>query len=134
LKLQALVQIAENEVPAWETITLRLRPARGGGAREGGATVLSVKESGAWPRFATTQLSLDPFTGKILRREAFADYTRGSRVRSWLRFLHTGEALGWPGQLLVATASLGALLLAWTGFALAWRRLSRRLSAAAGSS
>jgi uncharacterized iron-regulated membrane protein len=39
-----------------------------------------------------------------------------------MRFLHTGEALGWPGKLLAALASLGGAFLVWTGFALAWRR------------
>jgi uncharacterized iron-regulated membrane protein len=140
LPLEALVRSAGEQVPAWRTITLRLRapaaqeqaarPRRreGGGAQ---ATVLSVKETRAWPRFATTQLSLDPFTGKVLRKESYADYTRGRRIRTWMRFLHTGEALGWPGQVAAATASLGSVLLAWTGFALAWRRFFRRKVAAA---
>ena len=42
----------------------------------------------------------------------------------WLRFLHTGEALGWPGQLVAGIASLGGVMLVWTGLALAVRRLA----------
>ena len=53
------------------------------------------------------QLSLDPFTGQVLRGRGYAGYTPARKVRSWLRFLHTGEALGWPGQLAAALASLG---------------------------
>ena len=69
---------------------------------------------------------MDPFTGKVLRREGYGDFNQARRVRFWLRFLHTGEALGWPGQLAAGLVSLGATLLVWTGFALAWRRLLRR--------
>jgi uncharacterized iron-regulated membrane protein len=39
-----------------------------------------------------------------------------------MRFLHTGEALGWPGQLLAGLFSLFSVVLVYTGFALAWRR------------
>ena len=85
---------------------------------------MTVKTNG-FPSFASTQLSLDPFTGATLRKESFADATPGRKVRTWLRFLHTGEALGWPGQLIAGLVSLGASLLVWTGFALALRRFLR---------
>jgi uncharacterized iron-regulated membrane protein len=84
-----------------------------------------VKEEGAWPPFASVQLWADPFSGKVVREERFADFSPGRKVRTWLRFLHTGEALGWPGQLLAGAASLGAAVLVWTGLALALRRLLR---------
>jgi uncharacterized iron-regulated membrane protein len=102
------------------------------GGREGGADALtfSIREQGGWPLFASTQLSLDPFTGGVVRKEGFADYNSGRKLRTWLRFLHTGEALGWPGQLVAAIASLGGAVLVWTGFALAWRRFFPRRKAA----
>jgi len=77
------------------------------------------------------QLSADPFSGKVLREERYADLSAGRKVRVWLRFLHTGEALGAAGQLVAAIASLGAALLVWTGLALALRRLARRWRARA---
>ncbi|MEI2723369.1 MAG: PepSY-associated TM helix domain-containing protein [Verrucomicrobiota bacterium] len=82
----------------------------------------TVLEQGQWPLFATTQLTLDPFTGAVLRKERFSDYNLGRQVRSWTRFLHTGEALGIAGKALASMAAAGAVLLVWTGFALAWRR------------
>ena len=90
------------------------------------ALSFSIKEQESWPLFASAQVSLDPFTGQVLRRETFADYNSGRQIRTWLRFLHTGEALGWPGQLVAGLASLGGALLMWTGFALSWRRFFRR--------
>jgi uncharacterized iron-regulated membrane protein len=68
----------------------------------------------------------------VVRKEGFSDYNSGRKLRTWLRFLHTGEALGWPGQLVAAIASFGGAVLVWTGFALAWRRFfPRRRTAAA---
>jgi uncharacterized iron-regulated membrane protein len=85
-----------------------------------------VKERGAWPLFAITQLTLDPFTGGVLRQENFTDYNLGRKIRSWTRFLHTGEALGWAGQTVAAMASFGGVVLVWTGLALACRRLLKK--------
>ena len=45
--------------------------------------------------------------------------------RRWVRFLHTGEALGLPGQTLAGLASAAAALLVWTGLSLALRRFMR---------
>jgi uncharacterized iron-regulated membrane protein len=136
LPLQAMLDAAKRTVPGWQTITLRLRDPRErreqgrerrerGGGRTG-AIVASVKERGAWPLFASVQLSIDPFTSQVLRRAGFAEGSPGRRARFWLRFLHTGEALGWPGQLAVGVTALSATVLIWTGFALACRRLLRR--------
>jgi uncharacterized iron-regulated membrane protein len=91
----------------------------------------SIKEKAGWPLFASAQLSLNPFTAEVLRREAFADYNSGRQIRTWLRFLHTGQALGWAGQLVAGVASLAGAFLMWTGFTLSWRRFFRRKSTVA---
>lgn len=133
--------VTQNEFPNWSEISFRLGNARGPGAnsnlrREGTpssndrartpqAINLTVRTADQWPLFSTTTLALDPFTGVVLRKEVFTEQNAGRRIRAWTRFLHTGEALGWPGKLLVALASLGALVLVWTGFALTWRRFFR---------
>ena len=44
-------------------------------------------------------------------------------ARFVVRFLHTGEIFDVPGQTVAGIASLGGAVLAWTGIALAWRRL-----------
>jgi uncharacterized iron-regulated membrane protein len=94
-------------------------------ARARGTVAVSVKSAGAWPPFASVQLTLDG-GGRTLRTERFEDQSPARKARSWLRFLHTGEALGWPGQLVVGTVSLALPLMVWTGLALAWRRFLRR--------
>jgi uncharacterized iron-regulated membrane protein len=44
-------------------------------------------------------------------------------MRTWMRFIHTGEAFGFIGQAIAGIASLGGAVLVWTGLALSWRRL-----------
>jgi uncharacterized iron-regulated membrane protein len=103
---------------------------QGEGQREGRGNTqpvtLSIKTKDQWPLFATTQLTLDPYTGNVLKKEGYGDQNLGRQVRSWTRFLHTGEALGVMGKAIAGLASAGALLLVWTGFALAWRRFFSR--------
>lgn len=104
-------------------------PASGGESRRPNpqAVTASVKFAGQWPLFASTQLTLDPFTGDVLRREAFGDWSLGRQVRSWTRFLHTGEALGVVGKAVAGLASAAAAaVLVWTGLALSWRRFFPR--------
>ncbi len=132
--LDPLFAEARKQVPAWESITVRLGGAPRGNAPQGPqALAFSIREQGGWPLFASAQHSFDPFTGQTLRRETFADYNLGRQVRSWMRFLHTGEALGWFGQFIAALASLGGAFLVWTGFALSWRRFFPRRTRVAAS-
>jgi uncharacterized iron-regulated membrane protein len=72
--------------------------------------------------------------GSVVRYETFDTLTAGRRARSILRFAHTGEVLGLPGQVIAGAASAGAAVLAWTGLALtcrrvnAWRARRRRVA------
>ncbi len=120
LSLDALAAVAKARFPRWESVSLRL------GKRDAPAAAVSltVREPQAWPRFATAQLTLDPFTGAVLEEESYATASPARKVRSWLRFLHTGEAFGLLGKALAAIASLGGALLVWTGLALSLRRFA----------
>jgi uncharacterized iron-regulated membrane protein len=77
---------------------------------------------GGQPQKRST-LTLDASTGAIVRWEPFSSLSAGRRLRSYLRFAHTGEVLGLFGQTIAGLASAGAAVLVWTGLALAWRRL-----------
>jgi uncharacterized iron-regulated membrane protein len=65
---------------------------------------------------------VNPYSGDILQTESFSSLSAGRRLRTWTRFLHTGEALGMTGQLVAGAACLGGCFLVYTGFALACRR------------
>jgi uncharacterized iron-regulated membrane protein len=149
LDFESLLVAATTEVPDWNEITIRLAGGVGRGEQrdvsEGRASqdpdsssatrpgrrnrapvAMTLKQRGAWPLFSSVNLTLNPFTGEVLRKETFSDYNLGRKVRSWTRFLHTGEALGNVGQTIAGLASLFSLLLVWTGFSLAWRRFLAR--------
>jgi uncharacterized iron-regulated membrane protein len=140
----AILLRVQQDFPRWEQISFRTggnqrsaRPATGNAAapraegRDNGAAgpqplTVSIRESGSWPRTATTTLTLNPFTGEILLREGYADLSPARQIRSWTRFLHTGEALGFVGQFVAGLACLGGCFLVYTGFALSWRRFFSR--------
>jgi uncharacterized iron-regulated membrane protein len=134
LSQDQLLAAVQKQVPHWTMITLRAPSGsdRGGSAvglapiknplASPSAFTVSLRESTSWPRTASTTLSLDPYTGAILKRTGYADQNAAQRLRSWTRFLHTGEALGWAGQFFAGLACLGGCVLVYTGFALSWRR------------
>jgi uncharacterized iron-regulated membrane protein len=71
------------------------------------------------------QLTLDPRTAAVIRWKPFSSYNAGRRLRSWFRFLPTGEGGGTAGQMIAGAASAGAAVLAWTGLWFAARHLVR---------
>ncbi len=79
------------------------------------------KGDGGQPHLRST-LTLDGRTGEVTRYETFADLTLGRRIRNTMRFAHTGEALGIPGQTIAGIVSAGGAVLVWTGLSLALRR------------
>lgn len=114
--------VADNAAPA------RQGP-RDGSGRAGRAPQpysATIKADDSSPAFASTAVVLHPYTGEVLDRSGYADQTAARKVRSWLRYLHTGEALGWPGQLVAGLACVAGCLLVYTGFALSWRRFFHR--------
>ena len=67
-------------------------------------------------------LTLDRASAAVEQWAPFDSLSPGRQIRSWLRFLHTGEALGLIGQSLAGMASIAASLLVWTGLSLSLRR------------
>jgi len=110
---------AEQQVPGWRTLTLRLPP------RGRGPMIFTIDTGNGGRPDQRSQLTLDGRTAEVVRWEPFSSYNAGRRLRSWFRFLHTGEAGGIAGQTVAGIATSGAAMLVWTGVWLAFRRLSR---------
>lgn len=139
----------QQAVPSWKTITLREGLPRRRGGPGAGAGIqpgqddsrpqkrgpqpysATVNADDGTPAFSSSQLVLNPFTGAILSNSGYADLTPGRKIRTWLRFLHTGQALGWIGQFVAGLACVGGVVLVYTGFALSWRRFFPRRKKAA---
>jgi uncharacterized iron-regulated membrane protein len=112
--LDAAWKQAEARVPAWQSISWRA----GGGPRLN----LSIAASHRGRVDLRSTLVVDRATGEVVQHETFEQFTRGRQWRLWLRFIHTGEALGVVGQTLAGLVSAGGAVLVWTGLALTWRR------------
>ena len=115
--LNSLWARAAAQQQGWRSISLRL-PA----AADQTAVFTIDSGTGGQPH-KRAQLTLDRRTGEVMKWEPFASYTTGRRLRSYLRFAHTGEVLGVLGQTIAGLASAGGALLVYTGLSLAWRRL-----------
>jgi len=115
--LNSLWPRAASHSPGWRSISLRPPSS----ASE---TVTFVIDGGyaGQPQKRVT-LTLDRRTGTVRTAESFADFNLGRQLRTWLRFVHTGEFYGLPGQTVAGLASLGGVFLVYTGIALAIRRL-----------
>lgn len=107
---------AQAQAPAWRAMTLRApRPGRDE------ISVSIVTEDAPPPRGRGT-LTLRAGSGEFLRWEPYEAQNWGRKLRLWARWTHTGQSLGLLGQSLMALACVAILALAWTGFALSWRR------------
>lgn len=126
--LDLLFRHAVAGAGAWRRATLSLP-----GPDADTVSVLVDRGNGRQPQHQVT-VRLDAESGAVVEREPFAARPAGSRVRSVVRFLHTGEIFGIVGQTVAGIASLAAVVLAWSGLALAWRRLVAPLLARAAGS
>jgi uncharacterized iron-regulated membrane protein len=108
---------AEQQVEGWRSISMRVPDA------PNAPVVFSIDRGDGGQPQKRAQLTLNRATGEVVRWEPYSSYTTGRRLRSWLRFAHTGEVYGVAGQTVAALASAAGALLVYTGLALAWRRL-----------
>ena len=128
--LESLLRIAAQYKENWQTISYSLP--------EAGAETISLtidEGNGGQPQLRHS-LTLDRVTGDESSWVPFTDQAPGVQARRWVRFLHTGEALGITGQTIAGLASAAGVMLVWTGLALALRRFFRwriRTQNAAGS-
>lgn len=121
MSLDALFTRAQQQSQAWQTISLSLPPA------DSAQVAFSIDEGNGGQPQRRHSLHLDAHSGEVVVWQSFSSQSAGRQARSWVRFLHTGEALGFFGQTLAGLASLAAALMVWTGFALALRRFTRWL-------
>ena len=107
---------ASDSAHAWRTIALRLP------ANSAAPVAFNIdRGDGGQPHLRST-LTLVRATGAIDTYETFAAQTPARRLRSIMRFAHTGEVLGIPGQTIAGLVTAGSVVLVWTGIALSLRR------------
>ena len=106
----------------WRTLTLSI-PADA----ESPTVRIGIDEGNGGQPYLRHTLTLDASTGAVETWAPFSSQSTGQKARSWIRFLHTGEALGIVGQTIAGLVSFTSILMVWTGLALAWRRLIQPL-------
>jgi uncharacterized iron-regulated membrane protein len=117
LSLDSLLEKAARSSDGWQRLTLTLPDA------QADSVSFSLDSgNGGQPQYRQ-ELSLNAYTGEIETRQSFDSQSAGRRARSVIRYLHTGEVLGLAGQTAAGLVSLTSILMVWTGFALAYRRL-----------
>jgi uncharacterized iron-regulated membrane protein len=128
--LETAIRRATDDSPDWTTLTVRVPTA------PRAPIAVTVDRGGAGQPQKRRTLSIDAASGAVERREHFGSQTPGRRMRTLLRFAHTGEVLGVVGQTIAGMSSFGAVVLVYTGLALsarrlaAWRRRGKRAAAA----
>lgn len=104
--------------PDWQSIQLKLPPGK--------TAEFTVSDSHRGRPDKRRSISVDLRSSEILRTEGFESFTPARKARTWIRWIHTGEAGGLPGQTIAGLAAASSIMLVWTGFSLAWRRLTKR--------
>lgn len=118
--IDRLWTMAEQRVPDWKTISVRFETS------PAAPLTFSIEQGYRGRPDLRSQLTLDAKTGEVARWEPFSSFNLGRQLRSWARFVHTGEAGGAFGQTIAALAAAGAVVLVCTGLALTWRRFRER--------
>lgn len=117
--LDAMAARAAAAVPGWRTVQLRL-------PREPEAAVsATVSTTTAVRPDRRTALTFEGAEAAMTVEPGYATQPAARRIRAWVRGVHTGEAGGVAGQAVAGLVCLAAVVLVWTGVALAWRRFLR---------
>ena len=106
----------------WRTLTLNIPSDP-----EAATVRIGIDQGNGGQPYLRHNLTLDASTGAIAAWAPFSSQSTGQKARSWMRFLHTGEALGIVGQTIAGLVSFTSILMVWTGLALAYRRLLQPL-------
>ena len=131
VELQTLVtRASRRDAREWRTITVDLPES----VHEPLVVVTVDRGTGRQPS-KREDLLFDRTTGELVERGGYPTFSRGFRIRRWLRFAHTGEVYGVLGQTIAGAVSLGVAVMVWTGLAMSWRRFfGLRLSRISGGS
>ncbi len=116
VELQALAMKAGAETPGWRTLTIDLPES------VHHPVVVAVDRGNGRQPSKSEALLFDRATGDLVGRAGYPTFSRGFKIRRWLRFAHTGEVYGVVGQTIAGVVSLGVAVMVWTGLAMSWRR------------
>lgn len=123
ISMEAFWQRVQALVPEPADALLKFAGARPDASLEG----FVIERDAPHPN-ARTMLSLDAYSGKVLRFVPYSSSSLGHKLYFWTLSFHTGRAGGLPVQAALLAGVLTVPVLAWTGLASFLRR--RRSGAA----
>jgi uncharacterized iron-regulated membrane protein len=103
--------------PGWRSVALRVPTSTTA------PLVFTIDRGDAGQPNLRGTLTVDARTGNAQKWEDFSTQTPGRRLRTILRFTHTGEIAGFLGQTIAGLASFAGAMLVYTGISLSLRRL-----------
>lgn len=114
---QTVIEIATAALPGARPVSIEFP------SDEHGVYLVTLDTEAVWK----TQVSIEQYTGAVLRIQGPHVASAGDHLLGWLFPLHTGQAFGLPGRMLMVVLGLVPACLYITGWVLWWKR--RRTSA-----
>ena len=127
LSMQTLLNTINLNNPNWQNISLSLAKV------PQSIQMFQVDMGNGGEPQKRKNVLVNTTNGRIIAEQGFDDYSTYRKVRSYIRFLHTGEIYGLTGQTLAGIASLLACLLVYTSIAMSLTRWKRSRTSAANS-
>lgn len=141
LPMETIYQKACGWSPTWTSINLPLPKAKqqkqnhaerrprpkGKGHHEPSNSIAITESDVNFPR-RPSQILIHPMSGELIAEANIRHLSFGQKILSSMKGIHTGEAGYLPGKIIAFLASVSALILVYTGFALSFRRLKRKLA------
>ena len=106
---------AVGRVPDWTAVNVRWP------AKDGKIPFRARTGRGTRP-YEWTFIAYDAESGALAELSRYEEFGTGTKILRWSRWLHTGQALGLPGQVAAAVTAVSVAVPAWTGLAMALRR------------
>ncbi|MBO9618578.1 MAG: PepSY domain-containing protein [Niabella sp.] len=82
---------------------------------KGAAFTISKNNADAWNTAAADKLTIDAYSGSVLKKEVFASKTAGQKIAASIRSIHTGEIFGWCSKIIYFISCFIATSLPVTG-------------------
>lgn len=97
-----------------------------------GGVVAVAEDADTWP-VQRDSVALDPYSGAVTERVAWADYPFLAKLTSIGILAHMGLLFGLPNQLALAALAVGLLCVLFWGYRMAWLRRPTRAPAPRGT-
>jgi uncharacterized iron-regulated membrane protein len=112
ISVQRAVEIATAALPGAQPVSIEFP------TDERGVYLVTLDTGAVWK----TQVSIEQYSGAVLRIQGPHVASAGDHALGWLFPLHTGQAFGLPGRIVMVVIGVVPMCLYMTGFIIWWNR------------